>query len=477
MPPHPAAPDAASSGAPRATFAEPAMPPHPAAPDAASSGAPRATFAEPAMPPHRSAPERLRPASSYLLPLTSYLLCLLLSACGMNAPGRLPNSGEVAGLPLIEVPLDTLRPGAPLVVLLTGDGGWSGRVQEMARELRRQGISTVGWNSLRYYWRGRAPEEAATDLAHVIHHYRTLWRAGPVLLVGYSFGADVAPFLANRLPPAQRAQLAGVAVVGFSRGANFHFFIPDWIGRAVGRSYPTHPEVQKLADSGVPVLCINGLREESKGCDGLDHAGVEVVLLPTGHRFNGYFDEIAGLVARLGREHPPGARAAAFLRRPDGFRSAGAEASTTSNHGAAAMAEAQAGDKVRVHYTGRLDDGSVFDSSRGRQPLEFTVGEGQVIPGFDQAVAGMTPGEEQTITIPADQAYGPRRDELLFTVPRGEFPPQIDPEVGQQLQVQNGDQVAIVTVAGVSDEDVTLDGNHPLAGRDLTFDLELVEID
>lgn len=140
------------------------------------------------------------------------------------------------------------------------------------------------------------------------------------------------------------------------------------------------------------------------------------------------------------------------------------------------MAQAQAGDTVRVHYTGRLTDGTVFDSSQGRDPLEFTLGEGQVIPGFDEAVSGMAPGDERTITIPADQAYGPRRDDLVFPVPREQFPAELEPEVGQQLQMSQGNQVAIVTVREVSPEAVTLDANHPLAGSDLTFDLELVEI-
>ena len=140
------------------------------------------------------------------------------------------------------------------------------------------------------------------------------------------------------------------------------------------------------------------------------------------------------------------------------------------------MAEAKAGDTVRIHYVGTLGDGSVFDSSRGRAPLEFTLSGGQVIPGFDAAVAGMRVGDEQTVTIPADQAYGPHRRELLLEVPRGQFPPHITPEVGQQLQMGGGRQEMVVTVREVRDDRVVLDGNHPLAGEDLTFALELVSI-
>lgn len=140
------------------------------------------------------------------------------------------------------------------------------------------------------------------------------------------------------------------------------------------------------------------------------------------------------------------------------------------------MEEVRSGDTVRVHYTGRLDDGTVFDSSRGRDPLRFEVGSGQVIRGFDDAVSGMRAGEEKTVTIPARAAYGDPREELVFTVPRDRLPPEIDARSGQQLQMQQGGETAVVTVRDVSDDEITLDANHPLAGRDLTFDLELVEI-
>jgi len=140
------------------------------------------------------------------------------------------------------------------------------------------------------------------------------------------------------------------------------------------------------------------------------------------------------------------------------------------------MAQAKSGDTVRVHYTGRLDDGSVFDSSEGREPLEFVLGAQQVIPGFEEAVDGLSPGEARTVDIPADRAYGARREEMVLTVGRDQFPDEIRPEVGQQLQMSQDGQVAIVTVTGVSDRDVTLDANHPLAGKDLTFDVQLVEI-
>ncbi|MBN1347043.1 MAG: peptidylprolyl isomerase [Phycisphaerae bacterium] len=139
--------------------------------------------------------------------------------------------------------------------------------------------------------------------------------------------------------------------------------------------------------------------------------------------------------------------------------------------------QAQQGDTVRVHYTGKFDDETVFDSSDGRDPLEFTLGQGQVIPGLEQAVVGMAPGDTKTATIPMDDAYGPHQAEMVMNVDRGDLPPNIDPQVGQQLQsrLQDG-QVIVLTVTDVTEAAVTLDANHPLAGKDLVFDIELVEI-
>lgn len=137
---------------------------------------------------------------------------------------------------------------------------------------------------------------------------------------------------------------------------------------------------------------------------------------------------------------------------------------------------AQSGDTVLVHYTGRLADGTEFDSSRDRTPLEFTLGAGRVVPGFDAAVTGMTVGEMKTVIIPSAEAYGPRRDELLLEVPRTQIPPQLALQVGQRYQVGAGDRALPVVVREIGDETVVLDGNHALAGEDLTFALHLVEI-
>ena len=142
------------------------------------------------------------------------------------------------------------------------------------------------------------------------------------------------------------------------------------------------------------------------------------------------------------------------------------------------MAQAKSGDNVKVHYTGKLEDGTVFDSSVEREPLAFQLGAGQIIPGFEKAVEGMEPGEKTTAVIPADQAYGPRNEDAQVVVPRDQLPPNIEPKVGQQLQVQQQNGQAVpVRVVQVDESQVTLDGNHPLAGKDLSFEIELVAVE
>lgn len=141
------------------------------------------------------------------------------------------------------------------------------------------------------------------------------------------------------------------------------------------------------------------------------------------------------------------------------------------------MTEVKSGDVVRIHYTGKLTDGTEFDSSAGRDPLEFKVGSGQVIPGLDNRIEGMNVGDKDTVTIPADQAYGPRDDAQVQVVSRSAVPDGVDLSVGSRLQAstRDGKQV-LLTVVDVDDSQVTVDANHPLAGQDLVFDIEVVEI-
>jgi peptidylprolyl isomerase len=141
------------------------------------------------------------------------------------------------------------------------------------------------------------------------------------------------------------------------------------------------------------------------------------------------------------------------------------------------MSQAKQGDSVKVHYTGKLDDGTVFDSSVGREPLDFTVGAGQLIAGFDEAVVGMTVGEKKTVRIAPDQAYGPHNPEMTLQVPRSDLPADIQPELGMQLEAsQEGGHSMVVTVVEITDESVTFDANHPLAGKALTFEIEVVDL-
>ncbi len=139
--------------------------------------------------------------------------------------------------------------------------------------------------------------------------------------------------------------------------------------------------------------------------------------------------------------------------------------------------QAKTGDTVKVHYTGKLADNNIFDTSTNREPLQFTIGQGQLIPDFEQSVIGMKPGDSKTVQIPSDRAYGPHNKEMVMVVDRSEFPEDLEPKVNQMFQVRQSDgQVLPVTVTDVSESKVTLDGNHPLAGKDLTFDIQLTDI-
>lgn len=141
------------------------------------------------------------------------------------------------------------------------------------------------------------------------------------------------------------------------------------------------------------------------------------------------------------------------------------------------MQQAKSGDKVRVHYHGKLRSGETFDSSQGREPLEFTVGSGQVIKGFDEGVKGMQVGDKRTVEIAVEDAYGEKEEGRIVEFPKAQFPPNMTAEVGMQLMMSDGQGNQIpVTITEVKEDSVVLDANHPLAGEDLIFDIELVEI-
>ena len=141
------------------------------------------------------------------------------------------------------------------------------------------------------------------------------------------------------------------------------------------------------------------------------------------------------------------------------------------------MDQARTGDHVKVHYTGKLDDGTVFATTEDAEPMEFTLGMNDVLPVIEEAVEGMTPGERKTVHVTSEEAFGPWREELIHEIPRDSLPEDMELEPGQQLWVdQPGNQPVIVSVLDVSESTVTIDANHPLAGEDLTLDLELVDV-
>jgi len=141
------------------------------------------------------------------------------------------------------------------------------------------------------------------------------------------------------------------------------------------------------------------------------------------------------------------------------------------------MAQAKSGDTVRIHYSGFLMDGTIFDSSLEGEPFEFTLGDGSVIPGFDAGLLGMTEGDEKTLAIPPESAYGARDEGLVAEIERTQIPPEIDPQVGAILQItsEQGDASNVI-ITKVSDTSITLDGNHPLAGQELIFEVKLLEV-
>jgi len=141
------------------------------------------------------------------------------------------------------------------------------------------------------------------------------------------------------------------------------------------------------------------------------------------------------------------------------------------------MAQAKQGDTVKVNYTGKLSDGTIFDSSIGRHPMQFTVGKGQLIAGFEKAVLGMAAGDKKTVVITVAEAYGPRQDSAVVEVERKNLPSNLEAQVGQRLELtQEDDSTVLVTVMGASETSLTLDANHPLAGKELTFEIELLSI-
>ena len=217
-------------------------------------------------------------------------------------------------LPLVEVRAGTGEAHDVMAVMLTGDGGWGFLDRRIGHELARAGIPAVGWNSLRYYWRGRTPDEAAADLQRILDRYGAAWHKRRFLLVGYSFGADALPFLVNRLRPEVRSRIVGVSLVAIGRDAAFRFHPTDWVKWRRPTRFLTVPEVRRLA--GFPVTCIYGVRDGATqvSCPQLRGTGIRVFALPGGHHFDGAYRRVAGLVLQTLRVLPIAPRGPVLAR-------------------------------------------------------------------------------------------------------------------------------------------------------------------
>ena len=213
---------------------------------------------------------------------------------------------DISDLPTQEVPATGDSRGDEMALLMTGDGGWAGLDQELAARLAADGVPTVGLNSLKYFWTERTPQETAKDVARIMSHYLAAWNKQRVLLVGYSFGADVLPFVVNRLPPDLRARVATVNLLGVDSNASFEIKIAGWVGTD-DSGPPTRPELSAIA--GVPVLCIYGEGESDTICPGLpktaEHTTVSLAEVGTGHHFGGEYATLAERILAYARGPRP----------------------------------------------------------------------------------------------------------------------------------------------------------------------------
>jgi type IV secretory pathway VirJ component len=218
------------------------------------------------------------------------------AAAGGSVAGTIERAA-LADLPLVEVaPHGT--PGDLMAVIVSGDGGWASIDREIGNVFAARGIPVVGLNSLQYFWKAKTPEVAGEDLARIMRHYRDAWEKTRVLLVGYSFGAEVLPFMAARLPDDLRRMVAGVALLAPGTRAQFEFHFGDWLGTSAG-GVPIRPEVDKL--KGLNVMCFYGEGDKDSLCPALEASAARVLPLPGGHHFGGRYEAIADSILGLAR--------------------------------------------------------------------------------------------------------------------------------------------------------------------------------
>jgi type IV secretory pathway VirJ component len=197
-------------------------------------------------------------------------------------------------LPIVEVPAQGKRSNV-FAVIISGDGGWAGLDREVGGALARRGIPVAGLNALRYFWTKRTPEGASEDLARIVRHYQRTWKRNDVVLIGYSLGADVLPFMANRLPPDLLDRVREIVLLGPSKETEFEFHVAEWAGtRRQLTARPVFPEVERLR--GRCVLCVYGAKESESLCPELEHGLAESVRMPGGHHFGGKYETLAGMI-------------------------------------------------------------------------------------------------------------------------------------------------------------------------------------
>ena len=223
-----------------------------------------------------------------------------LAAQGEGA-SDVSETGPLKDLPLVELPAAGESGASPLAVILSGDGGWAGLDREVAKVLAARGVPVVGINSLQYFWTPRTPEGAAKDLERVLRHYLASWRRKEAILIGYSLGADVLPFMVDRLPEDIRTRVALVALLGLGHTVNFEFHLTEWLHTPPGRhALPILPEVEELR--GTKILCFYGEREKDTLCRELDPQLARAVPMPGAHHFGGDYDTIADTILGAWRE-------------------------------------------------------------------------------------------------------------------------------------------------------------------------------